>query len=126
MENDILPYFRQGNYNSGVLKGYYSLAQRAASEYNVELSGGGRSTNIPQNPGRGSNLPVIIAVIAFFLFDGIFFRFRILRLILYAMVIGGRRGGGGHGGFGGGGHSGGGFGGFGGGSSSGGGSNGRW
>lgn len=126
MENDILPHFRQGNYNLGVLKGYNSLAQRAAAEYNVELSNSNGDMGIPQDTRGGSNLPLVIAIIAFFMFDGVLFRFRILRFLLYALAMGSRRGGGGHGGFGGGRSGGGGFGGFGGGRSSGGGANGRW
>jgi uncharacterized protein len=136
MEDDIIPYFKQGDYNSGILKGYSSLAQRVAAEYNVELSGSQGNSNIPnnqenvniqRNSRRGLNLPVIIAGILFLLFDGILFRFSITRFLFYMFLFSGRRGRGGRGGGGfGGGSGGGGFGGFGGGSSSGGGSNGSW
>lgn len=135
LEDDILPFFKQGDYNSGILRGYHSLAQRAAAEYNAELSGGQGNIPVPDTPQRGSNLPLIIAVMIFLLFDGFLFRFRILRFLFYLILMGHHRGGGGYGGFGGGkggfgggssGGSGGGFGGFGGGSSSGGGASGKW
>lgn len=117
----ILPYFRQGDYNSGLLKGYYALSSRVAEEYNITLSNE-NIVPVPNSRRTGrSNLSIIIGALILFMFDGFFLRWRILRFILYMMAMSGRRGG--RGGFGG---SGGGFGGFGGGSSSGGGSTGRW
>jgi len=114
----MLPYFKQGDYNTGILEGYRSLCSKVAEEYNVELSNS-PSNVMAESQSRGrSNLPLIIAVLVFFIFDGFFFKWRILRFILYMMASSRHRGGGGG--------SGGGFGGFGGGSSSGGGSTGKW
>lgn len=122
-DNYIIPYFSQGDYNTGILNGYYALCDRAAKEYNIELSGGTVNTgDLPQAEKTSNiNVPVIIAIALFLIFDGVFLRFRILRFI-FLIMLSGRRGG--RGGFGGG--SGGGFGGFGGGSSGGGGSGRNW
>ncbi|KPU45011.1 hypothetical protein OXPF_14890 [Oxobacter pfennigii] len=120
----IIPYFMEGDYDNGLLKGYYEICSRVAEEYGVSLSRDYEveERNVPSP--RTSNLPAIIAIILFFAFDGLFLKFRIIRLIFYILASSRFRGGGG--GFGGGGRSGGGFGGFGGGRSSGGGSTGRW
>lgn len=122
----VLPNFSKGDYNTGILTGYYELCYNAADEYKVKLSGSPPNT-LPSSKERtsGPNIFVIIAIIAFIGFDGIFLRFKIIRFILYMMVMSRYRGGRGGGGFGGG-SSGGGFGGLGGGSSGGGGAGGKW
>lgn len=122
-DNYIIPYFSKGDYSTGILNGYSALCDRAAKEYNIVLSGGTINTDDLPKAGEGVNIniPMVIAVVLFLLFDGIFLRFRILRFI-FLVMFSGRRGG--RGGFGGG--SGGGFGGFGGGSSGGGGSSRNW
>lgn len=122
----IIPYFSEGDYNSGILNGYNQLCLRAAREYNVELTGVAHDIDVkPENrTSKNTNLPLIIAGLLFLAFDGIFLRFRIVRFLLFLMASSGRRGG--RGGFGGGRGSGGGFGGFGGGSSGGGGASGKW
>jgi uncharacterized protein len=121
----MIPYFKDGDYSSGILNGYAVICSEVAKEYNVtldSLSGSGvqqrQSRNV--NVGNVSVNPIllIILIILFLSFDGFFFKWAILRIIL-SMIFGR----GGRGGFGGGG---GGFGGFGGGSSGGGGSSRDW
>jgi uncharacterized protein len=125
-DNYIIPYFSKGDYNTGIFKGYSALCDRAAKEYNIELSGGTINTDdLTQDINKTNiNIPLIIAVVLLLIFDGVFLRFRILRFIFLIMLSGRRGGRGGRGGFGGG--SGGGFGGFGGGSSGGGGAGRGW
>lgn len=123
----ILPHFKNGDYDSGILSGYYTLVKETAKEYNVELKLNEDVNYYPQNRVQTEVpvLPIAIAVIIFLLFDGFMFRGRILRMILYIIFNSrGPRGGGWSGGGGFGGKSGG--GGFGGGSSGGGGSSRSW
>lgn len=138
-EEYILPYFRENDYDTGILKGYTALSERVAEEYNVKLSQEPSALK-PETPDtrERSNLSIIILILLFLCFDGIFLKWRILRLIFNIMANSRHRGGrggfgggtGGFGGFGGsggfGGFGGGSGGGFGGGSSGGGGSTGRW
>lgn len=138
IENEILPAFRQGNYDRGINNGVNALMAYASGEY--------EATERPEEEG----LPVPIGwlSIAFFVFVFLILpriaakkaRQRHIQgrrgkrpglgtLLLLSMFGGGRGGGGfgggGGGGFGGGG-SGGGFGGFGGGGFGGGGASGSW
>lgn len=133
-EKYMNPYLRDGNYDEGLYNGYAAVAMEVAKEYGVELTGGsGSMPNAPIGPlpstplpspgrSRGLNLGPFL-IIAFFIFDGVFFRFKITSMLIRLLIIssffrGGRGGfGGGRGGFGGGGFGGwsGGRGGFGGG-----------
>lgn len=128
VDETIIPRFKNDDYNSGVLRGYYELCNQVADEYDVTLSGQQINVRHSNQDEKRSNLPIIIAVLLFLGFDGIFLRWRMVRFIFYIMASSRpRRGGGGRGGFGGfGGGSGGGLGGFGGGSSGGGGAGGDW
>jgi len=117
IEKSIIPFFRNREYDSGVLQAAVSIGRLIAKEYNVEIS----------EPG---NIKTASPSKEFSIFDFLFFLILIiilirLRLIFFFPVSGRRKngywyGGGGSGGFGGG------FGGFGGGFSGGGGASGRW
>jgi len=117
LDEDVLPYFRAGDYNRGIENGYRRLVEEVAREYKV--------TNLAaplekKASGKSSNTAIAYVIAALLLLDILFNRARITRFLMemffYAAAFGGRRGGGG--GFGGGG--------FGGGSSGGGGAERRW
>lgn len=126
----MIPYFKNGDYDSGILNGYAAICSEVAKEYNVNLNSIGSNRNVYKSQNVNINgisvnpIVLIILIIILLSFDGFFFRWTILRIIM-SILFGGR---GGRGGFGGGGFggSGGGFGGFGGGSSGGGGSSRDW
>ncbi len=120
IEKSITPFFKNGDYNAGVLQGAAVISRLIAKEYNVEIS---ELENIKISPSskKGS------------IFDFLFILFVIIilirgRLFWFIPIAAGTRSGrggywsdsGSSGGFGGG------FGGFGGGFSGGGGASGRW
>ncbi|ATW28648.1 hypothetical protein DCMF_15820 [Candidatus Formimonas warabiya] len=115
----LIPKFKAGDYDGGVLDTYSVLAGVIADEYKIELSGD-NGTDSPA-PSSSNSLPpwltvlIAIGVILFLFLDFKFFGGMITWAILNSL----RRGGGGGG-------RGGGGGGFGGGSSGGGGSSRNW
>ncbi|MGH9742971.1 MAG: TPM domain-containing protein, partial [Candidatus Acidiferrum sp.] len=133
----MLPFFRQGNYSSGIETGAWQVANYIATDRKVTLT-----TTPPAQPlRRPSNNSAPFPFWPIFLL--IFFVFHIIRAIFRSAtgrrggprggggwwlgpIIGGLMGGGGFGGSSGGWGGGGGFGGFGGGSSGGGGAGGSW
>ncbi|QCX33532.1 hypothetical protein FDN13_07315 [Caloramator sp. E03] len=127
----MIPYFKNGDYETGILKGYAAICSEVAKEYNINLTsleGNGniyKSRDVNINGVSVNPFVLMILIIILLSLDGFFFRWTILRIIMSLLFGGGR---GGRGGFGGGGFggSGGGFGGFGGGSSGGGGSSRDW
>ncbi len=114
----MLPYFRQGNYDQGIVNGYKAVIAEVAKEYGVTISISPAEQPItqttPQTPWWVTVLWVVGIILLIWL-DQRFFNGFILGFILGTLFRGGGRGGG----FGGGGFGGGGFGG---GSSGGGGS----
>lgn len=112
----MLPAFRNGDYDKGVMQGYASLANTVAKEYNVQIKGV-KVTSSPQ-PNSATELPfwvkilIAVGILGLVLIDMMFFGGSITRLLLIIFMRGGGRGGGG--------------GSFGGGSSGGGGSNRSW
>jgi uncharacterized protein len=118
----MLPYFRQGDYDKGILNGYAALLQTVAKGYGLTL----QDLNVRQSPPspEGEEMPFMVKVIllggiiVFFLVDHILFGGAILRaLFRFIFFFGGGRGGGFGGGYGGG---------YGGGSGGGGGSDRSW
>lgn len=131
LDEEVVPYFRQGDFDSGIYRGYGVLAANVAREYQVQLDEP-QNRVFPDKPriikeSRKRTvspwerwMPYIL--VAMFLLDLIFNRARITRTVLemlfwFGLFRGGRGGGGGFGGGGGG---------FGGGSSGGGGSSRNW
>lgn len=115
--NDMNPYLKNNDYNNGILKGYVAIVDEVAQEYDVTINAGSQSRSTGNSsplPSRARNNTIYtILFVLFFVFDGIFFRFRIshmlLKLFIFSRFFGGGRGGrGGWGGGGGGGSSGGG------------------
>jgi uncharacterized protein len=127
----MLPYFRQGDYSNGIAAAALVLINEIASEAGVEISGmpamrSSRGSGERDEPGI---LGKIFGVIFFLVMLYLFIRNpRLFMLLLFANMMGGGRRGGwsGGGGFGGGGFGGGSFGGGGGGGFGGGGASGGW
>lgn len=114
----ITPYFKAGNPGKGIVLGISQLAQKAAAEYGVQLTGTARYTSYPSTRRSDDRRGNPIFFILFLIF---FIPFAIRHPFLAMLLLSGGRGGGYRsGGFGGGG------GGFGGGMSGGGGSSGGW
>lgn len=132
IENDIKPYFKDGNYYEGINNGVDSIIKLAKGEYKNDNP---RSKKRPGGAGSGLIILVIIIIIIILIKRGggggggqVIGSRGVSDAIFWGMLFGGGRnsGGGGFGGGFGGGSSGGGFGGFGGGSFGGGGSSGSW
>lgn len=120
IEKSMIPFFRNGDYNAGVLQAAAVISKLIAGEYNVEISelDNIKTGEAPKKASIFDFLFILFLII-------IFIRFRVFGFL---PITGPGRGRGGywHGGGGGSGGFGGGFGGFGGGFSGGGGASGRW
>jgi uncharacterized protein len=134
----MVPYFRQGDYSSGVAAAAWQLAKYIADDKGVTLTGMPQLPH-PKTHTNSSNSFWLLIVLGFFIFRVLLRAFRdtsgrgsngrlgtgfVIGSILGSMS--GGRGGGWSGGSGGWGGGGGGFGGFGGGASGGGGAGGSW
>lgn len=113
VENNIIPYFAQGDYNTGVLSGYEEILDYVESEYNIELQSRSGEYYPPGNVDTVSsglpNIFLIIGIIIFIFIDFKFFGGWLTFSLLRGLGRGGRGGGRGSGGSrGGGGRSGGG------------------
>lgn len=116
-DNYMLPYFRKGDYSSGILQGYAATAATIAKAENVQLNGvrysGGAKQGTGDSRGLGlTDILLAIGVVVLLIIDNLFLGGVITQMLLFAFLRGGGRGGGG--------------GGFGGGSGGGGGSSRRW
>lgn len=115
IEREIVPYFKKGEYEKGILLGVSTIVGLVGKEYGVEIKGVKRT--LPRAEGAPSLLELFFSLIIFLLLFRIFGVFGI-----FFFPFGGYRGGywsSGGGGFGG-------LGGFGGGLSGGGGASGGW
>ncbi|MGA1844388.1 MAG: TPM domain-containing protein [bacterium] len=119
----IVPEFKRGDFDQGVLAGTEAIMRLITKEYNVEFPEGTTfKTQARVEPTGSSGLSSL-----FMFFLGLFILFIIIRSGLWPLLFIGFPPGGGRGGWsGGGGGFGGGFGGFGGGLSGGGGASGSW
>lgn len=103
----MLPYFKQGQYEKGIVQGYLTVATTVAKSYNVKLEGvrysggAGQGTGDTPMPGWMKAL-IAVGLIVLVIVDHMFFGGIITQFILLALLRGGGRGGGGGGGFGGG------------------------
>ncbi len=130
IENDIKPFFKNGDYYGGIAAGTDSIISLVKGEYKNDSAKGKKGGS----GGAGSGLIVLIIVIVIIIMlkkggggsggNQVIGARGASDALLWGMLLGGR--GGSEGGFGGGGGGGGGFGGFGGGSFGGGGSSGSW
>jgi len=132
IENDIKPFFKDGDYYGGIDNGTNSIISLIKGEYKVAK----KAKSNGNKSGAGFIVLIIIFIIIMLIKRGgrgggnqVIGGRGVADALFWSMLLGGGRGGSGSSGFGGGfggGSSGGGFGGFGGGSFGGGGSSGSW
>lgn len=98
----MIPYFQQGDYNSGILNGYLATASEVAKEYKLELKTDAKPAQRVANTNQPSwwdtlpwwiHLLLIAGFIGLLLIDWIFFGGTFTFLIL-SLFRGGRGGGG--------------------------------
>ena len=114
-DNDLIPYFREGNFSEGVYRGFNSIIEIVKDEYNVEFDGeisnkprGGEDSNRDGLFSSLKNILIAIGVIILIIIDFTLFNGFFTMMILRGALRGGGRGGGGGSNRGGGGSSGGG------------------
>lgn len=121
-DNYMIPFFREGDYDSGVYNGFLAIVREVYAEYGIEpgsLDTPSRRTTHEADEGDSVNTGFIIIIFIVLLIDWIFLRGRITRFFFKAAIFsryggnsyrggGSSRGGGGGGFSGGGGRSGGG------------------
>ena len=103
----MLPFFKKGEYDSGILNGYAAVAGVVANEYGVKLDEQSKPVKVVSQEKTSffdtlSTIGVAIIIIALVILDFIFFGGRFTLLILSILNSRGGRGGGGGGGYGGG------------------------
>lgn len=109
----MIPFFKEGNFDQGILNGFLVLAQEVAKEYQVTLNTQTPTTYRPEGSGSaeelstGQLLLIIIGLLLLYIVDRRFFNGYIFAMLL-SMLFRGGGGGRGGGGFSGGGGSGGG------------------
>ncbi len=117
----MLPYYKKGDYDSGLRNGYAAIVQEVAKEYEVNLAVNPAQQAPSSEPvNNEDNLPSWVKILGIvFILILIWLDYRFLNGFIFGFLLGMifRGGGGGGGGFGGGGSSGGGGSGGGGGSS---------
>ena len=102
-DDTMLPYFKQGQYDKGIVNGYAATAATVAKEYNVKLEG---VSYTPPAPKQNDSLPlwaelaIGIGIVLLLVIDNVFLGGFITQMLILSIF---RRGGGG--GFGGGGFS---------------------
>ncbi|PLV56034.1 YgcG family protein [Thermotoga sp. SG1] len=101
LDEYVIPYFKEGEYNKGIYYGYLAIVREVAREYGVEITG---TSDLPERGTDINGLSIIIIVVAFIIFSSIMGRGRYwYRGPRFPGGFGGPRGGsGGSGGFGGG------------------------
>lgn len=128
ISDNIIPEFKSGNYNQGILNGFNAIMENVAREYNIDEDNLAIDQSRSTSPSKGNALGRFFGgigkfiLILLFIIDLVLNRGRMSRFLLFMFMSGRGRGGGG--GFGGGSGGGGNFGG--GGSSGGGGASGSW
>lgn len=101
-DQTMLPFFREGQYDKGIVNGYAATAATVAQEYNVKLEG--VSYNPPAPQQQEDSLPLWAelllgaAVVVLLIVDNLFFGGFITRMLIFSLFRGGRGGGGGFGG----------------------------
>lgn len=101
-DQTMLPFFREGQYDKGIVNGYAATAATVAQEYNVKLEG--VSYNPPAQKQQKDSLPLWAelllgaAVVVLLIVDNLFFGGFITRMLIFSLFRGGRGGGGGFGG----------------------------
>ena len=94
-DQTMLPFFREGQYDKGIVNGYAATAATVAQEYNVKLEG--VSYNPPAQKQQEDSLPLWAelllgaAVVVLLIVDNLFFGGFITRMIIFSLFRG-RRG----------------------------------
>lgn len=102
LDQNIVPFFKQEQYNQGILQGFQSILNEIEQEYQVEVSPQMTPQNNPQNTQEESRemsllqkILLIGAIIVFLFIDFTFFR-GLLTFTLLRSLSRGRGGGGGN------------------------------
>lgn len=93
----MIPYFRDGDYDSGIENGFLAIVREVYDEYGIEpgnLAVPDRGITIEASDADIANGAFILIVLIVLLVDWIFLRGRITRFFMAASIFG-RRGGGG-------------------------------
>jgi len=98
-DQQMLPYFKQGQYEKGIVQGYLTVATTVAKSYDVKLEGvrynGGAQQGTGDTPMPGWMKALIaVGLIVLVIVDHMFFGGIITQFILLALLRGGGRGGG--------------------------------
>lgn len=102
----MVPYFKEGDYNTGILEGYKAILNEVSKEYSYD-SPVGEAYNVKEEPKSNPIVNLVIGIVIFILIildfkiTGGMITFMILRSIGRGGGGGGRSGGGGSGGGGG-------------------------
>ncbi|MGI6199974.1 MAG: TPM domain-containing protein [Christensenellales bacterium] len=115
----MLPAFRQNDFDTGLRQGFDAVVEQVCQEYEIAVPEGVAHLPVAQDGGGRANpfkpLLIVLAIVGFFLLDGLVFHGALSRVLFYGLLLRGGRGGrgsygggGGFGGFSGGGGSGGG------------------
>lgn len=100
----MLPFFRQGNYEQGILNGYAVLVQEVAREYGVALDLRGFEASRPAVPATGGGLSpgevflLVLGIMVLYVIDRRFLNGLLFGLLLSMLMRGGGWRGGGPGG----------------------------
>ena len=97
-DNYMIPYFKEGDYASGITNGFLAIVQEVYGEYGIDIESldHGDSLTVTQpEPGRGrgdseNNGPIVIFAIIVLMIDWIFLRGRITRFLFIAFMSSGR------------------------------------
>ena len=88
-DQTMLPFFREGQYDKGIVNGYAATAATVAQEYNVKLEG--VSYNPPAQKQQEDSLPLWAelllgaAVVVLLIVDNLFFGGFITRMIIFSL-----------------------------------------
>ena len=94
-DDTMLPYFKQGQYDKGIVNGYAATAATVAKEYNVKLEG---VSYTPPAPKQNDSLPlwaelaIGIGIVLLLVIDNVFLGGFITQMLILSIF---RRGGGG-------------------------------
>ncbi len=83
IENYILPNFKNGDYEDGLLDGFNEIANIIAKEYGLEIE----DLDRPSGGEEVSLRYLLIVLIGVFFIDGIFFKGRLLSFILRMIIL---------------------------------------
>lgn len=117
-DKEIFPYFKDGDFENGILNGFNSILSVIANEYDIDYNTNGAPNYEDSRTDKKDigifrnikNILIVIGIVLFLILDQIFFRGFFTMMLLRIAMRGGFRGGGGNdrGNSGGGGSSGGG------------------